>query len=205
MDAFESFNFSLLGVVKDRSLDLTLIKSAPTPIREVWADTRLDTKVALVEVFPGMSSEIIDFYVERRYRGIVIEGFGAGHVNVSKEKEYSILESIKNAVQNGVLCFMCSQCLEGFTELKYDVGRELAKVSVVNLGDMLSEVALVKLMYVAGHTQDTWKIKKLMQRNIAGEITSSLPKHCPKCGMSMPQEARYCHHCGEKLEVEVLE
>jgi glutamyl-tRNA(Gln) amidotransferase subunit D len=67
---------------------------------------------------------------------------------------------------------MTSQCVYGAVcDRVYDTGRDLLKAGVIEGGDMLSETALVKLMWVLGQTSDREEIRKLMRRNIAGEIT----------------------------------
>ena len=54
----------------------------------------------------------------------------------------------------------------------YETGRLLLEKGVIPLGNMLPEVALVKAMWVLGHTQEITFVKDLMQKNLAGEITT---------------------------------
>jgi len=69
---------------------------------------------------------------------------------------------------------MTSQCIHGrICDRVYDTGRDLLKAGVIEAGDMIPEVALVKLMWVLGQTSDMEKVKEMMQTNIAGEITQS--------------------------------
>jgi len=53
----------------------------------------------------------------------------------------------------------------------YDQGRDLLAMGVIPLEDMLSETALVKLMWVLGQTQDAEKAKVLLTTNLAHEFT----------------------------------
>ena len=41
---------------------------------------RLEPKCALVKYTPGSSPEILNYYIDKGYRGIVLEGTGLGHV-----------------------------------------------------------------------------------------------------------------------------
>ena len=41
--------------------------------------------------------------------------------------------------------------------------------------DMHTETALVKLMWVLGHTKDLDEVKRMMLKSYAGEITSRTP------------------------------
>lgn len=165
-DAFESINYPLLGTLDDSS------KFTRRPYakesNKIQADTKLNERVGYIRAFPGMDPEIIDWFVKEKYKGIVIEGFGSGHANT---KENSCVSSIGNATKKGVPVFLCTQCTYGKVELKYDVGRKLKEAGAVGLGDILPEVAVVKLMYVTGHYTDPETVRKKMTQNIAGEMT----------------------------------
>ncbi|ASJ16915.1 glutamyl-tRNA(Gln) amidotransferase subunit D [Thermococcus chitonophagus] len=133
---------------------------------EVWVDDKLEEKVALVKIYPGTAPEIIDFLVDRGYRGIVIEGTGLGHT------PNDMIPSIRRAVEEGVAVCMTSQCLYGRVNMNvYATGRKLLKAGVIPCEDMLPETAYVKLMWVLGHTQDLNEVRKMMLTNYAGEIT----------------------------------
>ncbi|WP_456454111.1 Glu-tRNA(Gln) amidotransferase subunit GatD [Methanopyrus sp.] len=124
-----------------------------------------EDKVALVKFAPGMDPEILDFYVDRGYRGIVLEGTGLGHVSERW------LESIERAVDDGIAVVMTSQCLYGRVNMNvYRTGRLLRAAGVIPGEDMLPEVAYVKLMYVLHKTDDLEEVERLMRTNIAGEI-----------------------------------
>jgi len=129
------------------------------------ADVKLEPKVALVYFYPSMKPEVLDFYVDKSYRGLVLAGTGLGHVS------QELLKSIERAKENSMPIFMTSQCFWGHTNLNvYETGRRLLERGVVPLGNMLPEVALVKAMWVLGHTTEIPFVKELMQKNLAGEM-----------------------------------
>jgi glutamyl-tRNA(Gln) amidotransferase subunit D len=133
---------------------------------EVVVDDRMETRVALVKAFPGMSPGIIDFLVDEGYKGLVIEGTGLGHVPTY------VIDTLKRATEEGVTVCMASQCIYGRVNLNvYSTGRRLLKAGVVPCEDMLPETAYVKLMWVLGHTDDPDEAGKMMLTNYAGEIT----------------------------------
>jgi glutamyl-tRNA(Gln) amidotransferase subunit D len=53
----------------------------------------------------------------------------------------------------------------------YSTGRDLQKIGVIPLGDMLSETALAKMMWAFGQEKDAEEVKKLMISNIANELS----------------------------------
>ncbi|WP_198362148.1 Glu-tRNA(Gln) amidotransferase subunit GatD [Thermococcus pacificus] len=134
--------------------------------REVWVDDRMEPRVGLLKVVPGISSELIDFFVDRGYRGLVIEGTGLGHT------PNDIIPAIERATEEGMAVCMTSQCLYGRVNLNvYSTGRRLLKAGVIPCEDMLPETAYVKLMWVLGHTDDPKEVREMMLTNYAGEIT----------------------------------
>jgi len=130
-------------------------------------DTKIDEKVGLIYSYPGLNPEIIDFYIDKKYHGLIIAGTGLGHVN------HNQLKTLQRAYEEEIPVFMTSQCIWGFVGMNvYETGRLLLDKGVIPLANMLPEVALVKAMWVLGHTQEITFVKELMQKNLAGEITA---------------------------------
>jgi glutamyl-tRNA(Gln) amidotransferase subunit D len=138
--------------------------------RKVTIDTAFDDRVAIVYYYPNMKPDIIESLVENGYKGIVIAGTGLGHVNKP------LYEPIRKAVQKGVVIYMTVQTLWGYVQMfVYDTGRDLMHMGVVPAGNMLPEVAYVKLGWALGHTHEPDKVRELMLTPIAGEITEREP------------------------------
>ena len=128
---------------------------------------KFNSKATLIKFYPGMNPEIIDYFVDKGYLGLILEGTGLGHVS-----RYCY-NSIKRAVKEGVFIGMTSQCIWGRVNMHvYYTGRDLLNLGVTPLEDMLPETALVKLMWVLAQTTNLNEIKNLMLENIAGEISS---------------------------------
>jgi glutamyl-tRNA(Gln) amidotransferase subunit D len=133
---------------------------------EVKVDDKFEEKVAILKIYPGVTGELLEFLVDRGYRGIVIEGTGLGHA------PNDMIPAIERAVESGVAVCITSQCLYGRVNLNvYSTGRRLLKAGVIPCEDMLPETAYVKLGWVLGHTDDLEEVKKMMLTNYAGEIT----------------------------------
>ncbi|ASJ03229.1 glutamyl-tRNA(Gln) amidotransferase subunit D [Thermococcus profundus] len=133
---------------------------------EVEVDDRFEERVAILKIYPGITSELLEFLVDKGYKGIVLEGTGLGHT------PNDMIPAIERAVESGVAVCMTSQCLYGRVNLNvYSTGRRLLKAGVIPCEDMLPETAYVKLGWVLGHTDDLGEVKKMMLTNYAGEIT----------------------------------
>ncbi|MGB9674743.1 MAG: asparaginase domain-containing protein, partial [Nanopusillaceae archaeon] len=173
-DAFQSINDMPLAKIYPLEKRIEIInKSYRTRNNlEPYLDDRLNEKVALVKTYPGSDPEIIDFYVDKGYKGIVIEGTGFGHVPTNPaDEKYSWIKNIKRGIENGVVFVMTSQTIYGRTNpFVYSNARLLYDLGVIYAEDMTPETAYVKLMYVLGHTENYEEVKKMFLTNIAGEI-----------------------------------
>jgi glutamyl-tRNA(Gln) amidotransferase subunit D len=151
------------------------IKSLQTYNRRSKSKLKLDAKfqdkVALVKFSPNLDSGIIDYYVKKKYKGIILEGTGLGHIAIQGKNSW--LKSIKKATKK-MFIGMTSQTLYGRTDpFVYSNMRILQDAGVVYLQDMLPETAYIKLSYVLAKTK---KPKELMLTNLAGEINKRIQK-----------------------------
>jgi glutamyl-tRNA(Gln) amidotransferase subunit D len=83
------------------------------------------------------------------------------------------LPAIKNLIGSGIPVVIAPQTIFGRLNLNvYSAGRLLDEAGVIGDGcDWTPETALVKLMWVLGHTKDMKKIKEMMLTNYAGELS----------------------------------
>jgi len=166
-DTFQSINaLPLARMENDEFLMMVKNFSRRDSSNKLVLKPEFDEKVALVKFSPGLDPQLIDWYVDRNYRGIVLEGTGLGHVG-----DYCF-SAIKNAVEEGVVVAMTSQCLWGRIDMNvYNQGRDLLASGVIPLEDMLPETALVKLMWICRQTRNIDEAKRLLLTNIANEIS----------------------------------
>ncbi len=138
----------------------------------VKADLNFEEKIALIKFYPGQNPEILNYYLKNKYKGIVLEVLGLGHIS-TKPKNW--IKKIKELINKGIVVCAAAQTIYGRLDpWVYSNGRELMNAGVIFLEDMLSETAFVKLGYVLAKTTNKEEVKKLMLTNIAGEISDRL-------------------------------
>ncbi|MCK4484740.1 MAG: asparaginase [Candidatus Thorarchaeota archaeon] len=134
-------------------------------------DTRLDDRVFLLKVFPGIPPSVISRIADMGYHGIVVEGYGSGNIPT---QENALTGPIKQAISEGCSVLMSTQCAFGQADLSfYEVGKAALDVGALSAHDMTSEAAVVKLMWILGHTRDPDIVKEMILTNYVGEVTLS--------------------------------
>ena len=165
--AFESINARYAGQVSNQGLVLdpqVLPKYTGAPALA----TAISTDVFLLKLTPGLDPAIFDMLSQMGYKGIVIEAFGLGGVQVLSKG----LSGIQRAVESGISVVVTTQCLYDSSDLKvYQVGNKLLQLGIIQGRDMTSEAAMTKLMWAIGQGMQPQEIARLFQRNLAGEIT----------------------------------
>jgi len=167
-DAFKSINVAPLARLKNGKIRmLTKNYRKRDAERKLTLKPMFDEKAALIKFYPRIDSEVIKWYVDRGFKGIILEGTGLGHVG-----SYCF-SAIEKAIAENVIVGMTSQCIWGRVNMNvYDTGRDLLEMGVIPLGDMLPETALVKMMWVLGQTRDVEEAKRLLAENVANEFSS---------------------------------
>lgn len=174
-DAFESIDVVPIALVKGdivemQQCEIKLQKRSSSNDNFV-VKPDYDGRVILLKYHPGFDPELITHAaVDAGYKVIIFEGTGLGHI--SKE----CFPQIKKAIEFGLMVFMTSQCVWGRVRMTvYDTGRDLLNIGVIPLSDMIAETAIVKAMWVLANSKDKESAKKMMQENIANEISSVIP------------------------------
>jgi glutamyl-tRNA(Gln) amidotransferase subunit D len=127
-------------------------------------------KVTMLYYYPGMAPDTLDALVDAGYKGVIIVGTGLGHVN----KE--LYPAIERAHKKGVHMFMTLQTIWGYVQMfVYDTGRDMMSKGIIPAGNMLPEVAWVKLSWILGQTDDPKEVKRMMLTPINDEITGREP------------------------------
>jgi len=168
-DAFKTMDPQPLGRLNLKDLELEVFSETlrnRDRSRNVKAMAEFEEKIALLKSHPNFNPAVIDWYREKGYRGVVLEGTGLGHVGKI------CFEPLRRALDAGMLVCMTSQCIWGAVDMNvYETGRDLLAMGVIPLGDMISETAYVKMMWTLGQTREITKAKEIMLTNIAGEFS----------------------------------
>ena len=166
--AFESVNARYAAQVSNRGLVVDT-RVLPAVHGQAALRPEISQSVFLLKLTPGLNPAIFEMLAAMGYRGIGIEAFGLGGVNVLHKG----LRGIRRAVEDGISVVVTTQCLYDSANLEvYQVGSKLLELGVIQGRDMTSEAAMTKLMWAIGQGMNPEEVADLFQKNLAGEITA---------------------------------
>jgi len=177
-DTFRPINeLPLAKISKEGKIEILNKNFKARTNNKVTVNTDFERKIALVKYYPGASPEIIDYYLDKKYKGLIIEATGLGHVSTqSLNKKDSWLPAIQEAVKKKMFIGFAPQCIYGTLDpFVYANARILQEAGVTYLGDMLPDTAYVKLGCMIPRAGSREELIKLMTTNIAGELNNKIP------------------------------
>ncbi|KAJ2665942.1 hypothetical protein IW148_001300 [Coemansia sp. RSA 1199] len=167
-DAFTSPNFApLVRVGVDIEVAWPEVLR-PNAIEPFYAHKQMNSNVATLRLFPGLSPTSVRAFLAPPIQGMVLETFGAGNAPDAKPE---ILEALADASERGVVIVNVTQCQRGNVSDLYATARGLTRAKVVPGRDMTSECALTKLSYLLGRGFSPERCREMMGRSLRGELT----------------------------------
>lgn len=168
-NAFKSYNYPCLG---HSAIDIKIKPERirrPDSSRPLKAHYLFDTNVVVLTLFPGIQESIItSVFNIKGLKAVVMKTFGSGN---APQKPWFI-KLIKEAAERNIIIINITQCQSGSVEMeRYETGRQLLEAGVISGYDSTPECALTKLMFLLGHDLPPEEVRRLMNTNLAGEIT----------------------------------
>ena len=170
--AFSSINYPYLAVIQDEHLIQYITQKTVSVSGVVQGPVfydKLNSKVGLFKLTPGMDSEILAYMLDKN-DAIIIESYGVG--GIPSLPRYHYFDVIKNAIDRGKIIVMTTQVPnEGSDMTIYQVGNELKnKVNILEAYDMVTEAVVCKLMWILSQTCDPEEIKNLFYTTVSNDI-----------------------------------
>ncbi|MBQ0770176.1 MAG: asparaginase [Bizionia sp.] len=141
----------------------------PNARKELLVHKTLDSNIALVKLFPGISEALLrSIFSTEGLKGVVLETYGAG--NCSTEDWFVAL--LKDTIIKGVHIVNVTQCSGGSVMMgQYETSEKLKRIGLISGKDITTEAAICKLMYLLGQNVSPNLFKTIYQTALRGELT----------------------------------
>ncbi|MBS1647488.1 MAG: type I asparaginase [Bacteroidetes bacterium] len=167
-DAFKSPNYPVLA---EAGVDITYNDNyiAKCSTKKLRVHKHLDNDIAVLPLFPGISKKITESYLQiKGLKALILYSFGAGNAPT----EPWFLSLLEHLIKQNVIVYNVTQCLVGrVIQGKYQTSAALKKIGVLSGEDSTLEAAVTKLMFLLGENKSQAQIKKLLSKNLRGEIS----------------------------------
>lgn len=170
-NAFSSVDYPEVGVIRDGKLIRYL---APRPYaygaEPVFCD-RLEERVLLLTLIPGMGAEALR-RLKDSYQAVILQSFGVG--GLPGGGSGPLAQAMGEWLSAGKTIVMMTQVpYEGSDMAVYQVGQQVKeKYRLIEAYNMTLEAATAKLMWALGQTDDPEKVQELFRRPVNHDVIS---------------------------------
>lgn len=167
--AFKSFNYPPLanaGVVLE--YNRTAIQKPNFKKLKVYK--KFDPNIAILKLFPGITQNTVEAILNTAgLKAIILETYGSGN---APSNDW-FLSLLRDAISGGMIIYNVTQCQVGKVEMgKYETSIRLKEAGVISGGDITTEAAVAKMMFLLGNYSNRGEIEKMLTMSLVGEMTT---------------------------------
>ena len=141
----------------------------PAKAKKFKVHKDLDTNVAILKIFPGMSKHLINGILNiPELKALILETYGAGNAPTNTW----LLEMLQDAKARGLHLVNVTQCPGGSVIMgRYKTSAALKDMQIIDGGDITTEAAITKLMYLLGSKTSSKTFKTIFETPLRGEMS----------------------------------
>ncbi len=169
-DAFRSYNYPELAKAGINIIYNHSAINYPTAKQGLKVFHNIDTNVAILKIFPGITPAVLNAYLNiEGLKGLILESYGSG--NAPSEEWF--IKIISKIVKSGIIVISVTQCSAGSVEMGvYEASLGLIGAGVISGNDITTEAAVTKLMFLFGQNLTKNEIINCLSKSLRGEINA---------------------------------
>ncbi|MBQ6072555.1 MAG: type I asparaginase [Bacteroidales bacterium] len=168
--AFRSANYPPLAEVGIHiKFNTAALYRPPEWGRPLILHTELDTRVAVLKIFPGITEPFVRSVLSTEgLRAVVLETYGSGN----SLSDPWFLGALGEFTGSGGVIVNVTQCQAGMVDMgAYANGDILRQAGLICGRDVTTEAAVTKLFVLLGQYPDNKDVNKLFEIGVSGEIS----------------------------------
>ena len=137
---------------------------------ELIVRKNLNNNIAVLKLFPGISKNVVESILKtKNLQGVVLETYGAGNAPTDSW----FINMLHSAIEEGICIVNITQCSGGSVMMgHYETSTKLKEIGLLDGGDMTTESAVGKLMYLLGIGLEKSELIALFEQSLRGEMTN---------------------------------
>lgn len=167
-EAFESANFPPIAE-SGVNLKINYEKlMKPNMRKKMVVHKSLNDNILILKLFPGINQQTLKHIFDTPHiEGVILETFGSGN---AKTDDW-FTEALKIIIERGVHVVNVTQCVGGAVLMgKYATSERLKKLGVISGGDITTEAAVGKMMYLLNKNLGPKVFKTIFETSLRGEM-----------------------------------
>ncbi len=168
-NAFSCVDYPEAAVIREKKLIRYLAPRTYTYGAEPVFYDRLEDRVLLLTLIPGMGAEALDL-LKDSYQAVILQSFGVG--GLPGGGDGPLAQAIEGWLKDGKTIVMMTQVpYEGSDMSVYQVGQQVKeRFRLMEAYNMTLEAAVAKLMWVLGQTRAPEQVRELFYRPVQHDI-----------------------------------
>ncbi|MBR3855762.1 MAG: type I asparaginase [Bacteroidaceae bacterium] len=171
-DSFDAFNSPNCTYLATAGMEILYNRHIIRPYdasAQLRPNYKMSSDIIIFSLFPGIKQSVVEKILSgKELKGIIFRTFGAGNAPQAQW----LVDALERATAENKVIVNVTQCSTGSVKMRlYETGLQLLEAGIISGRDMTVEAALTKMMFLLGQSLPVDEVRRLMKKNLAGEIT----------------------------------